>query len=313
MKMFLLILSTLFFAGCATVRHEPLPVSPTAAGVEHWVVRDGLKISLWEKNGTQPEARPRVILCVHGATWAGRPDFDLQIRDYSLMDALARDGWDAWSIDIHGYGHSDRPTDSKDWVDTKSAEKDVAAALETIMKLRGVEQVALLGWSWGTQIAGLYTMNQPDRVSKLILYAPIWKSAMRGVDAPKPVTHGSRANTDANAREDFVPGQYEQDVVDLYAHEALAGNPRSPNGVLVDIRNKLPLLDPTRIRVPTLVIQAQHDPVSTLDDILPFYEKLATKDRAHVLLPAGGHAIMLERSHRRFQAVVMQFLDSDAL
>ena len=31
-----------------------------------------------------------------------------QIRDYSLMDLLATNGYDVWAIDIHGYGHSDK-------------------------------------------------------------------------------------------------------------------------------------------------------------------------------------------------------------
>jgi len=38
-----------------------------------------------------------------------------------------------------------------------------------------VSKVDLLGWSVGTQRAGLYAMQHPERVGKLILYAPQWK------------------------------------------------------------------------------------------------------------------------------------------
>src|SRR5260221_14133540 len=86
-------------------------------GKEHYVTSNGLKVYLWEKyrkdftkTFTQTN---KIVLLVHGATWTGRPDFDLQIRDYSLMDFLARNGYDVWAIDIHGYGISD--TTDKDW------------------------------------------------------------------------------------------------------------------------------------------------------------------------------------------------------
>jgi hypothetical protein len=57
-------------------------------GDEHYAIRDGLRIYLWEKRKAALEATfatsGKVALLVHGGTWSGRPDFDLQIRDYSL-------------------------------------------------------------------------------------------------------------------------------------------------------------------------------------------------------------------------------------
>src|SRR4029077_15504483 len=59
-------------------------------GEEHYVMRDGLRIYLWEKHKAGLEVtfanNGKVALLVHGGTWSGRPLFDLQIRDYSLMD-----------------------------------------------------------------------------------------------------------------------------------------------------------------------------------------------------------------------------------
>jgi hypothetical protein len=55
---------------------------------EHYAIRDGLRIYLWEKRKAALEATfatsGKVALLVHGGTWSGRPDFDLQIRDYSI-------------------------------------------------------------------------------------------------------------------------------------------------------------------------------------------------------------------------------------
>jgi len=281
--------------------------APAIAGESHFATRDGLRIHLWQKclpGGEAAAARAgRIAILVHGATWSGRPDFDLQIRDYSLMDRLARAGYDAWAIDIHGYGLSDK-TD-RDWSDTASAAKDLEAAVEHVCALRKVEQVKLLGWSWGTQITGLYAMAHTKRVARLVLYGPVWNGKRRG---PVP-TEQYRTNTAAGAASDFVPGQFEEDVVAAYVAAALAADPKSPNGTIVDVLTKLPMLDPERITCPTMVLRPEHDFASTPQEMLEFFARLKAADKAYVSLPDGGHAIILEKGHRRFQDVVLAFFE----
>ena len=305
-------------APCAIIAADDTPHA--IRGEEHYAVRDGLRIYLWEKRKEGSEkaaASGKVALLVHGGTWSGRPDFDLQIRDYSLMDFLARNDYDVWAIDIHGYGHSDK-TD-KDWSDVNSAAADIAAAVEYIGKLRGVSNVDLLGWSAGTQRVGLYAMQHPERVAKLILYAPHWKgTAEYRARVEKRIQNGGvaltqyRTNTEAAARSDFIEGdlaqhpQYEEDVVAAYAREALKTDPQSPNAFL-DIAR--PILDPLRIVVPTMIIYGERDYAAKDEDLLPFYAQLATHDKQFVILPEGGHALMLEKDHRRFQHEVLSFFD----
>jgi pimeloyl-ACP methyl ester carboxylesterase len=292
------------------------------SGKAHYASRDGLRIYLWEKYKAGVEdsfgISEKVALLVHGGTWSGRPDFDLQIRDYSLMDLLATNGYDVWAIDIHGYGHSDK-TD-KDWSGVQSAAADIGAAVEYITKLRGVSKIDLLGWSAGTQRAGLYTMQHPERVAKLILYAPAWKGTAEYRDrVRKRIENGGqplghyRINTEVAARSDFVDGelglhpQFEEDVLARYAREALQTDPQSPNAFVGDAI--LPILDPLRITVPTMIIFGEYDYYANEDDLLPFFSQLKTRDKRFVLLPHGGHALMLEKDHRRFQQEVLSFFD----
>ena len=178
-------------------------------------------------------------LLVHGGTWSGRPLFDLQIRDYSLMDFLAENGYDVWAIDLHGYGRSDK-TD-KDWTDSHSAAADIAAAVGYITRLRGVSKINLLGCSAGTQRAGVFAMENPDKVTKLVLYAPWWKGnaelnefrKKRMENDGKPLPQ-YRDVTEESIRSDFVRGdlaqhpQVEADVVDELK-EVLQANPQAPN------------------------------------------------------------------------------------
>src|SRR5580704_8589175 len=111
----------LVLVSCAIVpAANSSPDANAIRGEAHYVMRDGLRIYLWEKHKAGLEGTyatsGKVALLVHGGTWSGRPLFDLQIRDYSLMDFLAENGYDVWAIDLHGYGRSDK-TD-KDWTDS---------------------------------------------------------------------------------------------------------------------------------------------------------------------------------------------------
>ncbi|MBE7515580.1 MAG: alpha/beta fold hydrolase [Chloracidobacterium sp.] len=286
------------------------PAAKKIVGKDHWTVSNGLKIYLWEKYPRGFEKtfakNKKIVLLVHGATWTGRPDFDLQIRDYSLMDFLAKNGYDVWAIDIHGYGRSEK-TD-KDWSDTESASGDINAAVDYVSKLRGVDKISILGWSWGTQTTGLFTMKHPEKVEKLILFAMPWgrKSLPSSPQLPK---EQYRINDEKAARSDFIAGQYEEDVVALYVKEALAEAPKSPNGVRVDGMTKLTILTPEEIKVPTLIIHPEKDFVATEAATLEFFSRLGTKYKSYAALPDGGHAILLEKNYRKFQDVVLGFLD----
>jgi pimeloyl-ACP methyl ester carboxylesterase len=319
-----LVLVLLPFAGAhpGATPQEHDAANHRISGKVHYALRDGLRIYLWEKHGAGSEDAFRisgkVALLVHGGTWSGRPDFDLQIRDYSLMDLLATNGYDVWAIDIHGYGHSDK-TD-KDWSGVQSAAADIDASVGYITKLRGVSKIDLLGWSAGTLRAGLYAMQHSERVAKLILYAPAWKgTAEYREQVRKKIENGGkpleqyRINTEAAARSDFGEGelahdpQFEEDVVALYAKEALQTDPQSPNA-FIDYAN-LPILDPGRITVPTMIIFGEYDYFSKEEDLLPFFSQLGTKDKQFILLPHAGHALILEKDHRRFQQEVLGFFD----
>src|SRR5215475_6322574 len=143
----------------AVMRYAVLPavlasVTPVTAqevsGVEHWVEHAGLKLYVWEQSLGNPAGKPVVVLA-HGSTTAGRESFDLQVpgkSSYSLMDVLAREGFDVFALDTRGFGRSTRP---EGHMTTQEASEDLNAVVDTILKLRGSQQVHLLGWSWGTQ------------------------------------------------------------------------------------------------------------------------------------------------------------------
>lgn len=124
--------------------------------------------------------------------------FDLDRPGYSWMDELARDGFDAFALDLTGYGHSPRPmmdrianidpdmrkamgvgdpagTEQPSYpfqlVTSQTEWDEIDRVVEFICALRGCRQVHLIGWSSGGKRAGGYAAMRPDRVESLILYA----------------------------------------------------------------------------------------------------------------------------------------------
>src|SRR5580698_7744153 len=126
-------------------------------------------------------AADKILLFVHGATYPAETAFDLPIEGVSMMDLIAARGYDVYLVDVRGYGRSTRPPEmsqppeaNKPLVSTEVAAHDLSVAVDYILKKRKVSKIDVMGWSWGTSIAGMYTSEHNDKVNRLVLYAPQW-------------------------------------------------------------------------------------------------------------------------------------------
>src|SRR4026209_181360 len=103
---------------------------------EHWTRKGDVKLFLYNKTSGKTERG--TVLFVHGSSMASQPTFDLQVpgRPYSsVMDYFVERGFDAWCVDMEGYGRSDKKRDIN--CDIANGVDDLAAASEYITKTRG--------------------------------------------------------------------------------------------------------------------------------------------------------------------------------
>ena len=135
----------------------------------------------------------KILLYVHGATYPSETAFDLPIEGASMMDLIAARGYDVYLVDIRGYGRSTRPPEmsqppeaNQPISSTEIAVRDFGTAVDHVRKRRGVARINLMGWSWGTAIAGQYTSLNNDTVARLVLFAPLWIFRKDAVIAPAP-------------------------------------------------------------------------------------------------------------------------------
>ena len=123
--------------------------------------RNGIALHLdrVKVEGTDPD---RNILLVHGLTYSSH-EFDINYQDYSLVRLLARDGYAVWRVDVAGYGRSGQVEDGF-MPDSDYAGEDINAAVDLIVAETGIDQIDVLGWSWGTVTSSRFAAKYPDSV-----------------------------------------------------------------------------------------------------------------------------------------------------
>ena len=294
-------------------------------GVEHWTDTKGIKVYIWEKYAGDPkkpdapkfDAR-KIVMLAHGSATAGRESFDLQVPgkpDYSLMDELARQGFDVFALDTRGFGRSTRPDTH---MSTAQAKEDLKAAIDYVLKLRGVSKINLLGWSWGTQYAGMYVMDYPETVAKYVSYAQMH------INSPDVTKRRARIDAFRNNAYLTIPEESwkprfvsmapaevnERDVVDAFAKAAVKAEPKSPTGPQLDLVTIMPMVNARLIAVPTMMIHGQYDDVADTTGLLPFFAELPNPQKKYVVIPNGGHMLHLQKGHLAFQHEVIGFFNA---
>lgn len=272
--------------------------------VPHEVAVDGHPLRVWEKPAAV--ARSRMLL-VHGRTWSTRPDFDLDVpgEELSLMDGLAERAIAPFGVDLRGYGET--PRDESGWLTPDRAVADVVGVLEWLAaRDADAPQPYLLGWSYGAMVAQLVAQRRPELVAGLVLFGyPV----RPGIDREPPEAGGfppQRPNTPQAAASDFIlPGAISARAIQGFVEAALAADP-----VRMDWRrlDQWQALDPTAVTVPTLLLEAYHDPLAQDDVHARLFVGLDTDHKAWVVIPGGAHAAFMETPRAYFLAQIETFL-----
>lgn len=284
-------------------------------------------------------APERVLLYVHGATYPSETAFDLQLNGFSWMDYLACRGFDVHLVDLRGYGRSTRPAEMSKppeengpIVNTAVAIRDVDSAVNHLLAKRHLDKLNLLGWSWGTSIMGSYAAANPEKVARLVLYAPLWlrkTPSQLGGDGPLGAYRSVTMDQARTRWLNGVPQEKQADLVppgwfDSWAQATWATDPdsgnwnppvlRAPNGVVQDVREYwaagMPYYDPRAIAAPTLLVHGEWDqdtPGYMAQAIFGLLENAAWKRL--VVIGEGTHTVIMEKNRLQLFREVQLFLE----
>ena len=275
-------------------------------GQEHWARKGDVRLFLWEKFVGSLEGKPAVLF-VHGSSMASQPTFDLIVpgrADSSVMDWFAQRGFVCWSVDMEGYGRSDKVRDIP--CDIANGADDLAAATDYIARTRGVRSFAAYGISSGALRAALFAQRHPERVARLALDAFVWTGAgsptleLRRKKLPQFLASTRRPIDRAFVYSIFErdhPDCAEKRVVDAFADAILALDDSMPNGTYIDMCSKLPVVDPEKIPVPTIVMRGQYDGIAGFDDLLEFFRRLPNPDKQFSVMSGISHASFQQKNY----------------
>ena len=270
------------------------------SAVLHTVIVDGYPNAVWEKRPPDPVG---AILLIHGRTWSGIPDFDLQVEGekLSFMDRLAEAGYAVYAHDLRGYGGT--PRDSTEWATPARAVADVAAVLRWVAeRTPAAGRPVLFGWSFGSLVSHLTAQRHGDLISAVMLYGHPFDPDLRIASVPDTADPERRVNTVEAAASDFItPGTMSERAIAAYTAAALDADP-----IRVDWRrlHEFNALDAAEVLVPTLVIHGEFDPFAPLESLAKTFTRLGTSDRRWVTIPNADHAAHLEHPDRFVREII---------
>jgi pimeloyl-ACP methyl ester carboxylesterase len=295
------------------------PVAPPAAlrGEEHWATKGDVRLFMWEKYAGDPSGPEGTILFVHGSSMASQPTFDLHVPgrpDSSVMEWFAVRGYDCWCVDMEGYGRSTKDRDNN--APIAQGADDCFVAASHIRRLRGERPLLVYGISSGALRAALFAERHPGFVKRLALDAMVWTGegsptlAERRKRLPEFQAKNRRPIDRAFMHSIFTrdhAGTADPAVVDAFADEVLKLDDSVPTGTYVDMCARLPVVDPLKITVPTLVMRGEYDGIAGVGDLLAFFERLPNPDKQFAVMPGIAHASFQQKNYALVYHILLSF------
>jgi len=309
-------LATAWLPGAATAQET----SGEVWSNEYYAKKGSVSLYCYRKRIGAPrvgEAAKPVVFMVHGSSMSARATYDLTVPgagDYSIMDALARSGFDVWSVDHENYGRSSR-TDSNS--DVASGAADLKACAELVAKETGQTKFSFVGESSGGLRAGVLAMDHPELIHKLVLLAFTYTGAgsptlaRRAEQTEFYRTHNRRPRDRDMIRSIFTrdkEGTSDPRVAEALADAELQFGAEVPTGTYLDMTANMPVVHPEKVLAPVLMITGEFDGNSTLEDSLEFYRRLPNGDRQFVLLANTAHSTTLSLNRKQVWHAVSAFL-----
>jgi pimeloyl-ACP methyl ester carboxylesterase len=298
-------------------------------------------------------AADKVVLFVHGAGTPAEVAFDTPIGTHSWMAYLAEAGFDVFSMDTTGYGRSTRPAPMNDPCNLAEAQQaqfvpsliaapckptypgqltsltsdwhDIDAAVDYVRKIRGVSKVSLAAWSLGGPRAGGYAAQHPEKVHRMVLFAPAYN---RTAAATPPALPNPGVVFNTQSRSEFIANwdrqvgctdQYAPAVRDVVWAEMLASDPvgatwgtgvrRAPSTTTFGW-NQAAIAGTA---IPTMIIAGALDKQVPPDRVKVAYDDLGATNKVLVDLACSSHNAMWERNHLLMFRASLDWLSKGAV
>jgi pimeloyl-ACP methyl ester carboxylesterase len=175
----------------------------------------------------------------------------------------------------------------------------------------------MYGISSGALRAGLFAERNPADIDHLILDAMVWT----GEGSPTLEKRRKKlAEFKANRRRpidlDFVRSIFSRDhsgcaedkVVEAFAEAICALDDSMPNGTYVDMCENLPLVNPEKLTMSTMIMRGQWDGIAAMEDLLKFFSLLPNANKQFKVMPGISHASFQQINYLMTYQILHSFL-----
>jgi pimeloyl-ACP methyl ester carboxylesterase len=305
------------FAGSGLLQAAPAGAIRSA---EYTAKKGAVSLAMYRKRAAGNQSLP-ILFLVHGSSLSARTSYDLAVpgrEEYSMMNVFAGYGFDVWTMDHENYGKSSRTSSNSD---IASGAADLKAGIDLIMRETGRKQVHLFGESSGGLRAGAYAMAHPESVDRLVLAAFTYKGegsptlAKRAQQLDSYRTHNTRLRDREMIHSIYTrdkAGTTDPAIADVVEDVELKFGDQVPTGTYLDMTANLPVVDPSKVRAPVLLLRGEFDGIATIDDLSGFYKLLPNGDRQFIILPGAAHSLITNVNRRQTWHTVRAFLSMPA-
>lgn len=280
---------------------------------------DGTRLRAWERTSS---GATEAVLFLHGAITSSRALFAPPVPDdasFSWLHAAAEAGRAAFTVDIRGYGESERPPEMNEPpeandppVRSTDALHDVQAAFEFVADR--YDAVHLVGVSWGTMNAGTFLTETRVEIASLTQCAPVYsppydfEPAMSafGVDPDLGAWYSQERDVVLARQGGGEPSPLFEAVwrTQVESNQGVEGSDAyvAQTGALADVQQACagdPVYDATAISAPTLVVRGSEDVISRREDALTLYDDLGSDADRKEYAEVGGADHYAMHGHRR--------------
>jgi alpha-beta hydrolase superfamily lysophospholipase len=235
-----------------------------------------------------------------------------------MMDYFARRGFDVWTFDCEGYGKSSRTGGNNNIARGVFDLQKVAAFIQ---RKTGEPRLFLFGESSGALRAGGFAQQFPEQVSGLAMASLSYMGTGSSTLSQRKEqlqffqTHDRRPRDRDMITSIFTrdkAGTYDPAVPEALANMELAipDNETVPTGTYLDMVTILPVLDPKKNTVPTIIVRGEYDGIATESDVLDYFRNIACSEREYRLVAGATHALGLGNKRLVAWEAIASFFES---
>ncbi|MEA2119070.1 alpha/beta fold hydrolase [Halovibrio sp. HP20-50] len=288
---------------------------------------------------TSFDKKKHPILLIHGATIAS----ELWVNDcrkLSWCHRLAGLGYHVFTCDLLGFRASSRNINLLKISDTRAdkAAKHILKLLDHILYTTSQDKVDVIACSWGTVVLTNVLSENNHNISKAVFYAPIsydidagnyWKPKYNAIPINNDGEKSGHIFVDTNSFtsrwneeipvDDKTDWRNQRVLISIIKNTMLNSVkqnssfliPSGPLADLFDIFSNQLIHQPERIKIPSLVIRADHDQTSTEKSSLEFYHSIHSFEKNYIKIKNGTHFAILEKNMEKIFFETTSFLEKE--